>query len=56
MSLYFFLEIYESKVNTRQLTLYDKDGYIRLTTFFMEITYGKSCLNFDGDGKIKEYH
>jgi hypothetical protein len=46
---------YESKVNARQLTLHDNDRYRRLATFVMEITCGKSCLNFDGDRKIKEY-
>lgn len=52
---FFFLKKYESKVNTRQLTLNDKERYKRLAIFFMEITCGKSCLNFDDDGKIKEY-
>jgi hypothetical protein len=52
---FFFLNKYESKVNTKQLTLNAKDEYRRLAIFFMEITCGKSCLNFDGDGKIKEY-
>ena len=48
MSVFFFKEKYESKVNARQLNLHDNDGYGRLaTTFFMEITCGKSCLNFD---------
>jgi hypothetical protein len=53
----FFKEKYESKVNARQLTLHDNDGYGRLVIFFffMEITCGKSCLNFDGEGKIKWY-
>jgi hypothetical protein len=41
-------ENYEPKVNATFMTR-------RLATFFMEITCGKSCLNFDGDGKIKEY-
>ena len=36
------------------LTLHDNDGYVRLATFFMEITCG--CLNFDDNGKIKQYH
>jgi hypothetical protein len=49
------LEKYESKVNARQLTSHDNDGYGRLATFFMEITSGKLCFNFDGDGKIKQY-
>ena len=51
----FFKEKYESKVNARQLTLHDNDRYRRLVTFFMKIKCGKSCLNFDGDGKIKQY-
>jgi len=51
----FLKEKYESKVNARQLTLHHNDGYGRLATFFMEITCGKSCINFDGDGKIKQY-
>ena len=50
-----FLEKYKSKVNARQLTLHHNDGYGRLATFFMEITCGKSCLNFDGDSKIKQH-
>jgi len=49
----FLKEKYESKVNARQLTLHDNDRNGRLATFFMEVTCGKSCLNFDGDDKIK---
>jgi hypothetical protein len=53
MSVFFLMEKHEEKVNDRKLTLHD--GYIRLATFFMEITCGKSWLNFDGDSKIKQY-
>jgi predicted AAA+ superfamily ATPase len=49
----FLKEKYELKVNARQLTLHDNDRYGRLATFFMEVMCGKSCLNFDGDDKIK---
>ena len=51
----FLKEKYESKVNARLLTLHHNDRYGRLATFFMEITCGKSCINFDVDGKIKQY-
>ena len=44
MHVIFFKEKYESKVNARQLTLHDNDGYRRLATFFYENNVWKIML------------
>jgi hypothetical protein len=51
-----FVEKHELKVNASQLTFHEDDGYRALAALFTEIARRKSCLNFNGVGKIKHYY